>query len=590
MKRFLEYYMWGYQQHFQHNAQNLAEQVFQRLSIKLKPTVFLLGILRKSVEGYHPICIEPEECGIEVDSFKDIDKLASEIHDVDPHKKLLHTDVHHHKRFQEDLKIICLQKAVKRLVDKNFEGNEKVSFVSYPVMLDNYEIFIILQFDENVYNKFYLLNREEVKNHELRTAKVRKSLIEALVRVYLNETKDSLYKPRPGVYFDEIKTDIKEIHRIAAKNFVGTTIPSASNSSGTYDLFDICNYISSLKYEGNSTIGKLIICKEDHPNINILLRLTNPIQLRDHRKVRKLLEIASDNLHLCTNRDQIIGFAELKGQYNSSDENLFIVNFTGPHKWELIHDSQIIMIVEYTNPRLPILKIDKSIFYSTLKRIFIEISNDNLDLLWNVVISATEQKHGTLIIISNNARNEVKRLENQSTNIEPLLLDEKIIKSITSIDGAVILDTCCICHAIGVILDGLASSNGTSARGARYNSAIRYVDGHEGECAAIIISEDGMVDLYPQLKPQIKKSESKEYLAQLRYEVGLDKVDYDKFRPIMNWFNGHEFYLSGELCNEINELKKEFYSKLNMEGGAFYIKYRDYKPNFEMNDSYFFEE
>lgn len=590
MTRILEYYMWGYQTHFQHNVQNLAEQVFQKISLKLKPTVFLLGILRKSVEGSHPICIEPEKCGIEVDSFNDIDKLASEIHDADPRKNILHSDAHHAKRVHEDLKIDCLQKAVKQLVDKNFEEKGKVSFVSYPVMLDNYEIFIILQFDEKVYNEFYFLNRSEVKIHELRTANVRKSLIDALVYAYLNEAKYPLYKPRPGVYFDEIKTDIKEILRIAAKNFVGTAIPAASNSRGTYDLFDICNYISSLKYEGDSTIGKLIICKEDHPNINVLLRLTNPIQLKDHRKVRKLLEIASDNLHLYTNGDQIIGFAELKGQYNSSDENLFIVNFTGSHKWELIHDSHTMMIVEYTNPRLPTSKIDKFTFYSTLNRIFNDISNDNLDLLWNVVISATEQKHGTLIIISNNAINEVKRLENQSTNIEPLLPDKKIIKSITSIDGAVILDTDCMCHAIGVILDGLASSNGTSARGARYNSAIRYVDGHGGECAAIIISEDGMVDLYPQLKPQIKKSELEEYLAQLKYEVELDKVDYDKFRPIMNWFGEHEFYLSGKLCDEINELKKEFNSKLNMEGGALYIQYRDYEPNSEMNDSYFLEE
>ncbi len=590
MKDELKYYMWGYQQHFQLGIQHQAEEVFQTLSENIKPTVFLLGILRKSVEDYYPICIEPEECGIEVDSFKDVDKLASEIHDADPRKNLFYSDVHYHKRLQEDLKIEFLHEAVKQLVDENFEGNGKVSFVSYPVMYDNYEIFIILQFDENVYNKFYFLNRSEVEIHELRTVNIRKSLIDALVYEYLNEVKDLLYRPRPGVGFDGMKTDIKEILRIAAKNFVGTAIPAASDSIGTYDLFNICNYISSLKYEGDSTIGKLIICKEDHPNINVLLKLTNPIKLKDHRKVRKLLEIASDNLHLYTNGDQIIGFAELKGQYNFSDENLFIVNFTGSHKWELIHDSHTMMIVEYTNPRLPISKIDKFIFYSTLNRIFDDISNDNLDLLWNVVISATEQKHGTLIIISNNAINEVKRLENQSTNIEPLLPDENIIKSITSIDGAVILDTNCMCHAIGVILDGLASINGTSGRGARYNSAIRYVDGHEGECAAIIISEDGMVDLYPQLKPQIKKSELEEYLAQLRYEVELDKVDYDKFRPIMNWFDEHEFYLSGELCDEINELKKEFNSKLNQEVGALYIQYRDYELNFKMNDSYFLKE
>lgn len=582
--------MWGYQQHFQYNIRNIAEKTFQRLSKRLKPSVFLLGILRKSVEGYHPICIEPEECGIDVDSFKDVDKLADEIHNNDPRRNIMCTNKHDHKRYHEDLEVECLHKAVKQLVDKNFEGKGKISFVSYPVMHDNYEIFIILQFDEKIYNKFYSLNMSEVKIHELRTAKVRKSFIDALVYVYLAEAIDPLYKPRPGVYSDEIKTDIKEILRIAAKNFVGTAIPAASESIGTYDLFDICNYISSLKYEGESSIGKLIICKEDHANIDVILRLTNPIQLRDYRKVRKLLEIASDNLHLYTNGDNIIGFAKLKGRYDPSCEDLFIVNFIGAHKWELIHDSHTMMVVEYTNPRLPTLKIDKANFNSTLKRIFNNISEDNLDSLWKIVNSATEQKHGTLIVISKKAQDEAKRLENQSTNIEPLLPDEKIIKSITSIDGAVILDASGICYAIGVILDGMASPNGTSARGARYNSAVRYVDMHKGECVAVVISEDSMVDLYPQLRPQIKKSEIENHLAQLRQEVKLDRVDYDKFRPIMNWFDAHEFYLSKEVCEEINKLKREFDSKLDMEVGAIYIQYRDYKPNSEMDDSYFLEE
>lgn len=590
MKTSLKYFMWGYQQLFQYSIQYYAKTIFQELSNNIEPSVFLLGILRRPAEGYYPICIEPEECGIDVESFKEVDKLADSIHNNDPRKNVMHTNEHQHKRYHEDLKVECLRNAIKQLVDKNFEGKGKISFISRPVIFENYEIFLVLQFDEEIYRKFYSLTKSVVKDNEVTTTTIRRSLIDALVYFYLEEVRDCLYRPRPGVYFDEIKTSVKDILRIAAENFVNTAVSAANGSRETYDLFDICNYISSLNYEGGPSIGKLLICKEEHPNINIRIRLTKPIQLKDRKKVRKLLEIASDKLYLYTNGDYIVGFAELKGQYNSSDENLFIINFIGAHKWELIHDIHKMMAVEYNNPVIPKSKIDLTNFNTTLKRIFSVISDNNTNSLREIVDSATEQKHGTLIVISNKAKEEAKRLENQSTNIESVVLDRELVKSITSIDGAIILDTQGVCHCMGVILDGVASLNGNSARGARYNSAIRYVDGHKGECVAIIISEDGMVDLYPQLRPQIRKIDIKNYLELLRRDVELEKVDYDKFRTIMNWFEAHEFYLSKEVCEEINKLKKEFNSKLDMEVGAIYIQYRDYKPNSEMDDSYFLPE
>jgi hypothetical protein len=46
-----------------------------------------------------------------------------------------------------------------------------------------------------------------------------------------------------------------------------------------------------------------------------------------------------------------------------------------------------------------------------------------------------------------------------------------------------------------VILDGKASGRGTSTRGARYNSAIRYVETSPYPCLAIVVSEDGMVNI-----------------------------------------------------------------------------------------------
>ena len=50
------------------------------------------------------------------------------------------------------------------------------------------------------------------------------------------------------------------------------------------------------------------------------------------------------------------------------------------------------------------------------------------------------------------------------------------------------------------ILDGLATEKGDSSRGSRYNSAVRYVESSRYACLAIVVSEDGLIDLLPPLK------------------------------------------------------------------------------------------
>ena len=85
---------------------------------------------------------------------------------------------------------------------------------------------------------------------------------------------------------------------------------------------------------------------------------------------------------------------------------------------------------------------------------------------------------------------------------------EKILSSLSAIDGAVLIDWSGHCSAFGVILDGEAKAKGDMSRGARYNSAVNYLCvmrqrlKEEGRLETdpiigIVISEDGMVDLLP---------------------------------------------------------------------------------------------
>ena len=563
-------------------------ELFGELSQRLEPVVFLIGLRIEEQEGFHPVCIEPERCGIDVNLFSNVDKLADCIYSNDPRKDVVVGDPTLRQRLEDDLKMDCLRKAVKQLVDKNFEGKNKISFVSQPENLGNYKIFVVLQLNEDVYNSFYPLSRTEMEMGSFGTMNVYRSLIDALGHVFLEEAFGVLHRPNFGEYYDT-SIEKETLLRTAATKFVDTVISGAIQSRKTYDLFNICNYISSLKYEGDSSVGKMIICKADHPNIDIVLKLTEPVLLRNYRGVRKLLEIASGELRLYSDGTQIMGLARLAGDYNPQKEDLFVISFTGSHKWEMLHHDQIVMSVKDTNPGFQRPKINKLQFDDLLERTFQNIPSENLEKVWLMVNESTKQKHGTLIIISDEAEEESKRLEQQSTKIKPTPLDKELIEKVTSIDGAVLLDPYGMCHSIGVILDGLSISKGDPARGSRFNSAVRYVEMKERKCVAVIISEDGMVELYPKLKPRIKKSDIDTRLNRLVSAVGKETVDYDEYQPLMSWFTEKEFYLSQEECNKINQSRTTFEEKWTRDRNLHY-KFRDLQPSPEMNDLYFLDE
>lgn len=75
---------------------------------------------------------------------------------------------------------------------------------------------------------------------------------------------------------------------------------------------------------------------------------------------------------------------------------------------------------------------------------------------------------------------------------------ERFAESVCSIDGAVFLDENCKVYGIGFILDGMANDKETLGRGARYNSAVRYFNGHEDSCVIFVVSADETVDIFPQ--------------------------------------------------------------------------------------------
>lgn len=582
----IDHFMWGYQQHYQVSVQIDAEALFNSLDTGLKPKVFLIGILVDDLKDRRPVCLEPENCGYSVKSFEDVHEIAEEIAKVDGEGNLIHMQplIQSTPRMGTKAYLEAIRRGFKK--EKNDTSIE--SFISTPIVVEGYLVFVVLEVSKDALRKHYSLSKVKIRHHFLKTSK---SLIESAIDVFLKTCSHALKEPNPGENLNVLSRRTDELLREAGQQFMYTFSQAGNNLEGLHGLYEACNTISSLKYEGTEGLGKMVIARRDHPNVKLTLELDQPIRMRDFHKVRKFLELSEGNSLIVTDSYLIYGLGETTGSYNSKDESLFIINFTQHFQWEVTHDNKKLMKVAYRQPSLPKERLDKEKFYSDFKRIFKDLEDAKIDVLWNITLEATKQTHGTMLVISTIAKREAKRLGNQSFKLKPLKLDPEIIHQITAIDGAVLLDTEGICYAIGVILDGVATSKGDSSRGARYNSAIRYYEfmGKKNPTVLVVISEDGIINLIPNLKSQIKHSIISQKIEELSNLSEQTKFERKEYNQLINWFYKFEFYLTASECAIINQLRHEI-DERDRRIGETRVSRHDLKPNIEMNKTFYLEE
>lgn len=189
-----------------------------------------------------------------------------------------------------------------------------------------------------------------------------------------------------------------------------------------------------------------------------------------------------------------------------------------------------------------------------------------------------------MIVISEQAQSEAKGLHSQSTPITPVPLSAKLVDRVSGIDGAILLDEHSTCWALGAILDGTATSDGNPARGARFNSAIRYLNSQRATpTLLLVISEDGSVDMIPTLRPQIARSSIE---CRIRF---LRQCTFKNFHKTRNWLREHSFYLTAEQCTVVNtEIAR-------IEGAPrdsfiLHIETGRFEPHPDMDESYYLPE
>lgn len=260
------------------------------------------------------------------------------------------------------------------------------------------------------------------------------------------------------------------------------------------------NRISCTPYESSYAKGRLFVISDStniDENIKFSVRFKQRILLKDYKAARKVLQMSKGDYILITDSKYIYGISNQndinKGHLSAR------IKFNGHYSYSIISNNDEILNFEYGYPVNKENQLNKERFENSIKSTFESIKDSSINRLFKICEKSIEQSKGTMIVISDNARLESRRLEIQSLLIEEKYIETEIISNISSIDGCILVDENAICYAVGVILDGKSNGIGNSTRGARYNSAIKYIDEQNNifnnKCIAIIISEDGMIDI-----------------------------------------------------------------------------------------------
>jgi len=381
-------------------------------------------------------------------------------------------------------------------------------------------------------------------------------------------------------------SDRSELLRKAAHQFVS----SVSYQSDTYtvDLTVALNEVSAQPYEGRASAGGLLLATYDNPHVEVSMQFVDPLALSRTRSIRKALEMATDDRLLLCDGNEIFGIGRLLPSYYPPQEDAFVFTVVGRGAWELSHGDTALLRVTDTRPTLPEPRIDADRFRDVASRVFHEIAPSQIDRLWNLTLSAASAPHGTMLVVHRSAASEAIRLMPQAQLIQPRHLDPEALSAVTNIDGAVLVDLDGNCCAVGVILDGVATGTGDPGRGARYNSAIRYNHANGKSALIIIVSEDGMIDLMPNLNRRVSRNEVENTVRSLEAVI-TDDPDYEVFFLYHRHLEALAFYLSADQCARVNAARDALEEHRRATANLTISGWSEFEPDPDMDDGYFLD-
>lgn len=574
---YINLFMWGYQSHYRIQIQRLARDVLKRLGAPSEAEVILVGARSPNSDNRNPVCIEPEDGKWPLSLFDDLIDSIEVTYNNHKMQNLYFGDAPSMRDKPEWMRQDSVRTSVELALKKFDEEHHVTSFCGAARRIDDHYVTPVIQIPNSLFLQYPPLDHKPLRKGNNENGY--RSLINSAIATVLHEATEGLNKPEPGRSPHRSMREAEEIVRIAAKKFMHTPGLSIERQYMHDDLFATLNLVSSLMYEGSKGIGHLILVDPKNDVVEFMVKFAEPVTLREPRWVRKVLQMATTGIGIIADSQRIYGLGRLKEWHDSSNQDAFLVVFIDHYHWELRCGNQALLRSHYAEPKLPQEPFDKAAFLANYARLFPETSHENGLNLWNLMMAQVSQEHGSMIVVAEDAASEARRLSKQGTCIEPTLLSEALLRSVSGIDGTIILDPAGFCHAIGIILDGEATEQCTPSRGSRYNSGVRYVHKGSHRRLAIVVSDDRTIDIIPMLRPLVSRSMIEQHVAR------LENATIENFHDPRNWLDKHRFYLNLDQCSRVNN-SLERLDNLPKELYRIYFSTEKFEVHPEMDESY----
>jgi hypothetical protein len=590
MKNSITYFMWGYQQHFRITFRIQTENVLKLIAPELQPETLLVGV-HLTTGDWFDVCVEPEDGKWPVELFDGLAARIDELYKAHPNQPIFYGDEPSNQQKPRVMRADATRTAVQEKLSQFDREHDTISFCGLPgrvksAEVGEYAVVPVLQFDRATFERYRLLAKDTI-GEGYHSFPVTRGLVDAVVEILLEDATRELLHEEPGRALNiQFRRDPTDILRAAGRQLMYRAGWVNRDVFGVHGLFETFTTISSLRHEKAESVGGLILAPADHPSLSIVVRFQKSFPVRTTNRARKILELAARDLYLLCDTVNVYGLGQV-GAYDPTREDLFEVAFTGFHTWDLRHGDQTLMRTTFGVPGLPAPRFERSHFVENARQMFDDMTAEDAETIWVIVEAAAEQKKGTMVVIESNAADEAKRLATQATPIVPQALTPLLVQQLTKIDGAVLLDPHGVCHAVGVILDGEATAEGDPARGARYNSAVRYVTSAQGKALAVIISEDGSFDVCPLLPPRVRRSDVAAAVAELHDMVA--RRDWKNLPDLRRRLDQFRFYLNPQQCPSVNSDLAAL-ENFVIAAGEVWIVMQTFAPAEGMHDGYFIAE
>jgi hypothetical protein len=265
-----------------------------------------------------------------------------------------------------------------------------------------------------------------------------------------------------------------------------------------YPVLDAILMISETREEGSWPEGRLLVvdpCMLDQLNFLVKFQEHARPQLSNYKHVRKLLlTVERSGRHLVSDGRSILGICgDLLPPFS------LCADFRGRHGFLKVNRTKV---CSFADGRFSSTTYQAKLVY--LEELLLETNLDRSEsyFLFKIVVSlvhhSQQRKHGCTVVLDLNDLPVAISGQKLSPPLDlrkPYML--KMTKSLAKVDGALHIGADMHLHGFACLLDGRSFPGEDPARGARYNSALRFT-AENTNIIVVVVSSDRPVSVIHQ--------------------------------------------------------------------------------------------